>query len=466
MKQNFTFLLATFMFFSSVMAQNPACSVLSNSCSGSSVASDFRSPTVFSGTDLTLGVKYKFNNVITLPSGSNPATLDAIVEVSAISNAVMEDVDDDNATSNASGTTINVPDWFSPRIKANVTNFACTDLRGYVEFTVTFYPHFTGNVLPTAYAVSGLNFIHYDMDGHTVGNNGWFKEIGYEKIITASNPQLVVNSPTELSNGGVQAGSYNLYLGSTTERDGVSQCAEVAIIAKYNNAQSSLSFRMGYDYKAPTTCSGNQEATAYRQYGAKFGCVSFPSGGPLPVSLLNLAASSNNGIATINWTTAQEIDLSRYEIQRSTDGINFEGVGDVTARNALTVQQYKYNDNVAAINTKYIFYRLGIHDNRLGYKVSNIVSVKTTDWNKNGMTLSPNPASGSVQIQLKTSQPAMADIYITDAAGKRIQTQKAQLQKGNNSVVLNNITALPNGMYTVKLVAGEIAYSSKLVIWK
>lgn len=454
------------LFISSAIAQNPACGVLSSSCTGSNVASDFRNPVVFSGTDLTLGVKYKFDNVITLPPGSTPATLDAIVEVSAISNAVMQDVDDDAATSDASGTTVNVPDWFSPRIKANVNNFACTDLRGYVEFTVTFYPHFTGTTLPTPYAVSGLNFIHYDMDGHTVGNNGWFKEIGYEKILSASNPQLVVNNPSELTNGGLQTGNYNLYLGSTTERNGVSQCAEVAIIAKYNNAQSSLSFRMGYDYKAPTTCSGNQEATAYRQYGAKFGCVSFPSGGPLPVSVIGLTASYNNGIASINWTTAQEIDLSKYQIQRSIDGVHFEGVGSVNARNVLTMQNYRYDDNVTAINSRYIFYRLGIFDNRLGYKVSNIVSVKTADWNNNEMTLSPNPASSSVQIQLKASQQVMADIYITDATGKRVQTQKAQLQKGNNSIVLNNIILLPNGMYTIKLVTGENTFSSKLVIWK
>jgi hypothetical protein len=467
MKQFFTFFTGIFMYSCVVVAQTPACSTLSNSCTGSNVASDFRNPIVFSGTDLTLGVKYKFSNVITLPIGSTPATLDAIVEVTAISNAVMEDVDDDNATSNASGATVNVPDWFSPRIKANVNNFACTDLRGYVEFTVTFYPHFTGTTLPTAYSVAGLNFIHYDMDGHTVGSNGWFKEIGYEKVISANNPQLVVNNPTELTNGGAQAGNYNLYLGSTTERDGVSQCAEVAIIAKYSNAQSSLSFRMGYDYKAPTTgCSGNQEAATYRQYGGKFGCVSFPTGGPLPVSLINLSASYNSGICTISWATAQETDLVKYEIQRSTDGIHFEKTGTVAASNQQSVQNYRYEDNVSGINAKYIYYRLGIYDNRLGYKISNIVSVKTADWNKNEMTLSPNPAFGNAQAHINASRQAIADIYISNAEGKLMQSQKAAIQKGNNSIMLNNIALLPNGLYIVKLVAGENIFSSKLIVWK
>jgi hypothetical protein len=466
MKKTIT-LFACILFYYMMSGQTPPCSVLSSVCTGTNTVSDFRNPTVFSGTDLQLNVEYKFNNVITLPSGSSPATLDAIVKVTALVDAQLEDVDDDAANSDASGTIVAVPDWFAPRIKANFNNFACTDRRGYVEFLVTFYPHFTGTILPVPYQVAGLNFVHYDMDGHTVGSNGWFKEIGYEQVINATNPQLLVNSPTELTNGGTQPGNYNLYSGSTVERNGVSQCAEVAIMAKYSSPQSSLSFRMGYDYRAPTSsCSGNQEATVYRQYGARFACMSFPTGGPLPVSLINLSASYQNGISTINWTTAQEIGIGRYEIQRSTDGVNFTGVGSVTSRNMQSIQHYKFEDNTTSINAKYLYYRIGIYDNNAGYKVSTIVAVRTEEWKNTEMVISPNPSRGHAQLLLKSATQEDAMISLIDVSGRQVSVQQVPLQKGNNSLDLPDLSRLPNGLYTVKLIAGKNVLTTKLVIWK
>jgi Secretion system C-terminal sorting domain len=434
--------------------------------SGSGITSDFRNAVQITGTGspLTVGAKYKFNYAI--PS----LNLDAVISIDAMVNATLTgasnaNIDDDNSAdeTNVSGSQASL---FSPRIAPN-QSLSCTNRTGYVEFTVKFYTHYSGNAAPVAgteMAVSNLNFLHFDMDGFTQGNDGWYKEIGYVKL-TGADPVNYGASGTELTSSG-NNGGWLLTYGSTTERSGVSRCAQVIGKSVYNGAQSAISFRMGYDYKAPSNSCGSVNIQPTRQYGSRFGCFNLPAGGPLPVSLVNLGANYNDGKATITWTSLQEHNLDGYEIQRSFDGVNFEVAGNIKANNVTTVQQYKFIDNVAAFNSKYIYYRIRIVDIDHSMKLTNIVSVKVAGWKTNEMTISPNPSSSHAQIRIKISANTAGNITVFDAAGKAVLKQQASLFAGNNTIVINNITALAEGYYTVRLIANDEVFSTKLLIWK
>ena len=434
---------------------------------GSGVASDFRNAIQITGTGspLTVGAKYKFNNAIT------SLGLDAVISIDGMVNATMTgasspNIDDDNSANetNTAGTQAAL---FAPRIAPDQT-LSCTNRSGYVEFTVKFYTHYNGNAAPapgSEIAVSNLNFLHFDMDGSVEGNDGWFKEIGYVKI-NGVDPINYASSGTELTTSG-NNGGWLLTYGSITERNGVSRCAEVIEKSVYTAAQTAISFRMGYDYKAPTSNCGSINIQPTRQYGSRFGCFNLPSGGPLPVSLINLAANYNSGNAIISWTSLQEHDLDSYEIQRSFDGTNFEIAGSVKANNLTSVQLYKFSDNIATFNSKYIYYRIRIVDLDHSMKLTNIVSVKTADWKSNEMTISPNPASSSnIQVRIKILKTTTGDITVFDATGKTVLKQQAALPAGNNTIVINNITALSEGYYTVRLIANDEVFSSKLLIWR
>lgn len=466
MKKIFTL---SFALFAAIILQAQVCTTSGFDVCGAStgVASDFRNAIQITGTGspLTVGAKYKFNNAI--PS----LGLDAVISIDAMVNATMSsasnpNIDDDGAAdeTNTSGTQVSL---FAPRIAPNQT-LSCSNKSGYVEFTVKFYTHYVGNAAPTPgteIAVSNLNFLHFDMDGSVQGNNGWYKETGYVKMVGAD-PVNYGAAGTELTSSG-NNGGWLLTYGSITERNSVSRCAEVIEKSVYTAPQTAVSFRMGYDYKAPTTNCSNISIQPTRQYGSRFGCFNLPAGGPLPVSLINLAANYNSGNTFITWTSLQEHNLDSYEIQRSFDGINFEIAGNVKANNLTSsVQQYKFTDNVASFNSKYIYYRIRIVDLDHSMKITNTVSVKTADWKSNEMIISPNPSSTSAQIRIKTVKAAKGDITVFDATGKAVLKQQATLLAGNNNILINNITALPEGYYTVRLIANDEVFSSKLLIWK
>jgi hypothetical protein len=465
MKKIFTLMLSAVIAVTNLQAQVCTTSGF-DACSGNGVVSDFRNAIQITGTGtpLTAGAKYKFNNAI--PS----LGLDAVITIDAIVNATMTGADnptiDDDAVANETGAAGSHAALFAPRIAPDQT-LSCSDRTGYVEFTIKFYTHYSGNAAPAGnsqVSVSNLNFLHFDMDGSVVGNNGWFKEIGYAKV-NGSDPVNYGAAGTELTGTGNVSGWLKT-IGSTNERTEVSRCAEVIAKSVYAQPQSSISFRMGYDYKAPSTSCATASMKPTRQYGSKFGCFNLPAGAPLPVSLINLAASYNAGVTTISWTSLQEIDIDSYEIQRSLDGITFETAGNVKATNASNVQQYKFNDNVSAINSRYIYYRIRIVDKDQSQKLTNTVSVKTADFKSNEMSVMPNPSSGNAQIRIKAAKASAGEITVFDASGKTVQKQQANLSAGNNTIVINNITGLSEGYYTIRLVANDEVFTSKLLIWK
>ena len=430
------------------------------------VSSDFRNAVQIAGTGapLSVGAKYKFTNAIA------SLNLDAVISIDAIVNATIKGasnatIDDDGVTSET-GSATEMASLFAPRIAPDqILN--CTNRTGYVEFSVKFYTHYAGNGAPapgTEIGVANLTILNLDIDGMTAGTNGWLKETGAVKI-NGADPVNSFAATTELA-GDITNGSWLITYGSTANRNGLAKCTEVAEKSFYNDPISAISFRLGYEYKAPTTNCSGVDIQSTRDYGVKMGCFNLPAAGPLPVSLVKLGATYSAEKANITWTSLQESNMDSYEIQRSFDGTNFEVAGYVKSNNLTTVQLYSFTDDVSAFNSKYIYYRVRIVDNDHSMKLTNTVILKVDDPKANEMLISPSPARSNAQIKVKAIKAGKGDIMVFDASGKVVLHQQAALLQGNNTIIINNITNLSDGYYTIRLVANDETFTSKLIIWK
>jgi hypothetical protein len=463
MKKVFTLVFT--LYFFCAHAQTCTTTGFETCDSGATIKSDFRNAVQIEGTGnpLSIGAKYKFSNAVP------DLHLDAVVTINAIVNATMKDAGnpgiDDDAATNETGAAASQVALFAPHIAPDQI-LSCTNRSGYVEFTIRFYTHYNGNIAPadgTEIAISNLNFLNYDMDGSIVGTNGWFKETGAVKTV-GPDPANYNFLSTELTNDANNAGWLYTY-GSTTNRTGLARCAEVTEKSVYINPISTISFRLGYDYKAPANCNGiSMQPTA--DYGIKLSCFYLPAAGPLPVSLVNLGATYQSEKANITWKSLQENNLDSYEIQRSFDGVNFEVAGNVKANNLTTVQLYKFTDNIANYNCKYIYYRIRVVDFDHSMKLTNTVILKVDEPKANEMIISPNPSSSNALVKVKVIKACTGTIAIYDAAGKVVLTQQASLLMGNNSIIINNITSLSDGCYTIRLMANNETFTSKLLVWK
>ncbi|HWB94867.1 MAG TPA: FG-GAP-like repeat-containing protein, partial [Puia sp.] len=128
------------------------------------------------------------------------------------------------------------------------------------------------------------------------------------------------------------------------------------------------------------------------------------SGGcTLPLHLISLTGHSSAGQQIqLNWQTVNEVNTASFEIEHAPDGAHFTGLGAVTAAdNNSGESDYSYTDTHSRIGENY--YRLRMVDIDGRYTYSPIVEVTLTG-RQSGLSPYPNPASGSVYVQVPSSR--------------------------------------------------------------
>ena len=77
----------------------------------------------------------------------------------------------------------------------------------------------------------------------------------------------------------------------------------------------------------------------------------------LPVKFLSFSLSYNSSIVLVQWSTSEEVNALKYEVERSIDGINWITAGIVSAAgNSITTHNYTYYDHYTI--SKKVYYRI------------------------------------------------------------------------------------------------------------
>lgn len=143
--------------------------------------------------------------------------------------------------------------------------------------------------------------------------------------------------------------------------------------------------------------------------------------GNLPVLISKFAAANKDCKIQVNWTSEQEQQLARYEIEASKDGISFVKVGEVSP-----MGNRDYSESFAltdALKTPVLLVRLKIIDLDGTYRYSSIASVPGTC--KKGLQQEffayPNPVRSSDHITIAARGEQFSGTYqftLTDVAGR------------------------------------------------
>jgi len=445
MKQIFTFVLVCFLVHTS-SAQIETCPP---GVDTNAIPKFSGIPTLVSGTALQQGAIYRYDNVVT-----SPFNMYALVKIENIDKAKVVNIDERDL-SNASN-----DNRFQPQIAPDNSTLS-SDRRGLVTFNMTFYSSLTG--LPAA--ISGLKFTHYDMDGFTNGSTGWYREMGC--ITNASTILTSINPATQLVNAGDYTALgflWKQYMGSTVEHNGITSDPEVALVGEYL-ATSTVVFRMGYDFKKGN--GGSLSSPAYRQYAAKFGCFSFVNGGGLPVTYTSFDAVVNDKSVLLKWITAQEMNNSHFEVERSFDNNNFSTVGIVLDGFALngTAKSYQFKDNSAELQGKTMaYYRLKQIDLDGKATYSKVLAVRLQAKAGVTMQVSPNPFVENLNVRFNATENGSAQIRIMNSYGQTLLSKQSTISKGYNNIQVDGLKQLAAGMYIAQLLMNGTVIDNQRVI--
>lgn len=174
----------------------------------------------------------------------------------------------------------------------------------------------------------------------------------------------------------------------------------------------------------------------------------------LPLTLISFNAEQVNGMAKLSWTTASEININSFDLEKSEDGISFEKIGQVKATGmGTTATNYNFTDN-QLLNTNY--YRIRVVENNGGFSYSKVVVVKNSKQTK--VVIAPNPASSLIMI--RGSKPGD---YLTVTTASGVIKLNRQISTDDQKI---NVQDWPAGIYYVKISNDNAVVVERFIIAK
>lgn len=187
-----------------------------------------------------------------------------------------------------------------------------------------------------------------------------------------------------------------------------------------------------------------------------FGFTSYP----LPVRLITFSGFRQNKVSMLQWTADNEELGGSYEIQRSTNGVQYNTIGTVAAWNSGRTSNYNFRDPVVFSGT--IYYRLKMQDLAGKGSFSNVITL-TEGVADAGSFMIPNPVKDAVTVISHAGPSGEFAYSIYNAGGQNVQ-------KGMITIVQNGQVKFPltgsisNGIYTLELKNATTTFRQQILV--
>ncbi|MES2647179.1 MAG: T9SS type A sorting domain-containing protein [Bacteroidota bacterium] len=184
----------------------------------------------------------------------------------------------------------------------------------------------------------------------------------------------------------------------------------------------------------------------------------------LPLQLISFAGIIQQEKTILSWTTTIEVNTKYFEVQRSINGSSFNMVDNVSAAgNYIGQRNYQYTDDITSVRKQSpaLWYRLKMIDKDGKFNYSNIIMINSKK-NTALITALPNPFGKHLSVFIESAQQAATTITLHDLSGKMLNTQKVILKPGSNTIRLNQLNALSNGNYILKVQNAQLNETIRL----
>ncbi len=172
----------------------------------------------------------------------------------------------------------------------------------------------------------------------------------------------------------------------------------------------------------------------------------------LPLNLVDFTGKSANCETTFNWTTLNEVDVDRFEIEYSSNGENFASLNTLTAKCNNATRKCYYTSTVP--QTKAVYYRLKMIDYNGEFSYSNVIYVSSScNLSYNKIKLYPNPTdNGFTTLSIHhPGNTSTASIILINTQGQKQVLKEIILKNGHNNFSFNT-TTIPSGVYIITVI--------------
>lgn len=177
----------------------------------------------------------------------------------------------------------------------------------------------------------------------------------------------------------------------------------------------------------------------------------------LPVTLTNFNGRNNGNGNLLSWVVENEVNVSRYELQRSGNGRDFTTVSSTAATGS---RNYSYSDNDLTLPV--YFYRLKIIDSDDTYSYSAVIKLNGPVKNIS-LAATPNPFGNVMKLTIDSPIKEPATLVLTDLSGKALVQKNVVLLQGINTIEIEKVHSLAAGTYILNLVSAQNKTSIRVI---
>jgi hypothetical protein len=176
----------------------------------------------------------------------------------------------------------------------------------------------------------------------------------------------------------------------------------------------------------------------------------------LPIKLLSFTATPEGSKVNLTWKVEEQVRVDKYEVEYSTDGVNFKLLTSVNADAAKNAYTTLHNTPVAGFN----YYRIKIIENNSSYNYSDIRKV---NFGKGSTVLVyPNPAKGFINITLTGSMTNKAATISVIGVGGKVVSQQNTTSTSQTEVI--NVANLANGTYIIRVATDNEIINKTIIV--
>jgi hypothetical protein len=191
--------------------------------------------------------------------------------------------------------------------------------------------------------------------------------------------------------------------------------------------------------------------------------ITFRNSSSLPVQFNYFNVYAKNNLMKIDWGTIEEININRYEVESSIDGLSFSTVASVVANAKIGVNNYSVTDVNQLSGTRY--YRIKVNELNGSFSYSEVNKVTINNTDVGAITVYPNPVLNNlINIQFANLEKGKYTISISNYIGQIVYQQQIEYAggKGFQRINIDKPIAIGNYQLTVS-DANTIKCTSKIL---
>lgn len=182
--------------------------------------------------------------------------------------------------------------------------------------------------------------------------------------------------------------------------------------------------------------------------------------GAVPVIMMDFDAKEVREGVELSWKVVAATDFSHFEIERSSDGLEFKSIGRT---NYIGSGKYRELDNDIPAGQVILFYRLKMVDKDGTFKYSEVKRVVINRSVSNAVRVYPNPFKDNIRLDLSLDMTKPVSVSLFDMEGRMVYSRNYGANASNRKLTIDKLDFLKPGSYMVRVVSGESVYNVRVV---